>query len=79
MHVLQIFASFHTAMPFGAVASVHAWEKIGALLQVAIRKLLMIPVFRYVDDFFSFDRTVTSWLDMLVACCEAFVCFSGQS
>jgi len=45
-------------MPFGAVASVHAWERVGALVTVAIRRLLHIPVMRYVDDFFSFDWCV---------------------
>ena len=54
----EALASFHYAMPFGAVGSVHAWERVGAFLLVALRKLLHIPLFRYVDDYFTFDRPV---------------------
>ena len=36
--------SFHNAMPFGAVAAVHAWERVGSLLLVVIRQLLRIPI-----------------------------------
>ena len=50
-----VMVSFHNAMPFGAVASVHAWERVGALLITIIRRLLFIPMFRYVDDLFAFD------------------------
>ena len=52
----EAFASRHNAMPFGSVASVHAWNRIGAFLAQCARSLLRIPVFRYVDDYFSADR-----------------------
>ena len=43
-------------MPFGAAASGIAWHKIGHLLTLIGRKLLGLPLFRYVDDYFSTDR-----------------------
>ena len=52
----KVMIAFHNACPFGAVASVHAWERAGALIQVIARRLLKLPVYRYVDDFFSCDR-----------------------
>ena len=50
----------HMAMPFGAVASVHAWDRIGALLARIARRLLKIPILRYVDDFFAPERAGTA-------------------
>lgn len=55
-------------MPFGAVGSVHAWERVGALFLVALRKLLHIPLFRYVDDYFTFDRPVVAITARLALC-----------
>ena len=52
----QIWASRHTALPFGCKSSVFAWNRIGAMLCHFARKLLHLPVFRFVDDFFSADR-----------------------
>ena len=49
------FASGHVTMPFGATASVHAWNRVGALLCHIARRVLMAPVLRYVDDFFCID------------------------
>lgn len=46
----------HIGMPFGAAASGIAWHKIGDLLCEIGRKLLGIPLFRYVDDYFAVDR-----------------------
>ena len=46
----------HRAMPFGAVASVHAWERLGALLSHLVRRLLHIPLLRFVDDLFGAER-----------------------
>ena len=37
----------------GSVASVHCWERIGALITTIARKILHIPILRYVDDFFA--------------------------
>ena len=50
--------SVHHAMPFGATASVVAWHKVGGLIQSIARRLLHIPVFRYVDDYFTPERCV---------------------
>ena len=46
-------------MPFGAVSSVHAWDRIAKLLQVIAHALLMIPAFVYVDDFHGSERPET--------------------
>ena len=51
-----VWTSRHTALPFGCVASVHAWHSIGGLLCHIGRKLLKLPLLRYVDDLFSADR-----------------------
>ena len=48
--------AFHHAMPFGATASVEAWDDIGELMQDIARNVLRIPVFRYVDDYFAAER-----------------------
>ena len=53
-------ASTHFATPFGAVASVHAWERVGALLAHFARRYLFLPVLRYVDDYFSVDHPATN-------------------
>ena len=34
----------------------HAWNRIGAMLCHIGRKALHLPLFRYVDDFYSTDR-----------------------
>ena len=69
--------SVHYRLPFGSIASVHGWDRIGeppshfshasmfldscsyipgSLLCALGRKVLMIPLSRYVDDFYSADR-----------------------
>ena len=48
--------SGHLTMPFGAVAAVHAWNRVGALLAHIARCVLLTPVLRFVDDFFSVDH-----------------------
>ena len=52
----HVYTSDHIAMPFGATASVHAWDRIGELLLRIGRSLLFLPLLRYVDDYFSADR-----------------------
>ena len=52
----EVMISAHRASPFGAASSVHAWERIGALICKLARKYLHMAVFRYVDDFFAPER-----------------------
>ena len=52
--------SQHAACPFGAVASVHAWERVGAAIAHIARKFLKIAVLRYVDDLFAPERSVVA-------------------
>ena len=55
---MKAWTSTHRCCPFGAVASVHAWERVGALLTHIARKCLKLAVLRYVDDFFGCERCV---------------------
>ena len=55
---MQAYVARHTACPFGAVASVYAWERFGAALAHLARVYLKIPVLRYVDDYFGPERHV---------------------
>ena len=43
--------SSHLAMPFGAISSVHAWDRVAKLLRKIARVLLKMPLLVYVDDF----------------------------
>lgn len=45
----------HLCMPFGSVASVHHWERVGDLIKAVARRVLHLPVIRFVDDFFTAD------------------------
>ena len=65
-------AAQHYALPFGCVASVHAWNRIGgflahvatkvcgffpsAVVRVVCGYVLKLPVLRYVDDYLGLDR-----------------------
>ena len=52
----QTYISNHLACPFGAVASVHAWERIGAAICFIARMYLKIGLLRFVDDMFAPER-----------------------
>ena len=54
-------AAPHLGMPFGAVASVIAWHKFGAMHIWILRRLALVPVARYVDDFFGANRPGVTW------------------
>ena len=41
------------AMPFGAVAAVYAWDRVGEAITAIVSELLLIPLSRYVDDIFG--------------------------
>ncbi len=48
--------SQHISCPFGAIGSVHAWERVGAALTHIARVYLKLAVLRYVDDKFGPER-----------------------
>jgi len=50
------WCSFHYGMPFGATSSVWSWHRVGAMIAHFARRILHIPVLRYVDDYFSAER-----------------------
>ena len=54
------WVAFHTAMPFGATASVYAWHRVGALISSIARRLFKMIIYRYVDDYFSAERSETA-------------------
>lgn len=56
--VLEVFVSSHAACPFGATASVVAWERVGSALTAIVRRFLRIALLRYVDDLFAPERCV---------------------
>ena len=43
------------AMPFGAVAAVYAWDRLGGAIQAILQRMFLIPCSRYVDDLFWAD------------------------
>ena len=47
----QVYVCTQRALPFGAVASVYGWERLGAAL-TAILRWVGLPILRYVDDIF---------------------------
>ena len=57
LHLHETYVSTHKSSPFGATSSVHTWERVGAAMAVFARRLLHLPVLRYVDDYFSLDRS----------------------
>ena len=56
----DIFTSGQLAMPFGSVAAVYAWDRVGAALSAILIELFDIPCSRYVDDLFWVDFSSTS-------------------
>lgn len=61
----HVYTSEHIAMPFGAIGSVHAWDRIGEFLVRVGRRILFLPLLRYVDDYFSADRAACAMHAML--------------
>ena len=55
-HDGNVITAQHLGLPFGAVASVHHWERCGELIKAIARRILHLPVLRFVDDFFTADR-----------------------
>ena len=49
----KVWVSVHKACPFGALSSVHGWERLGRLITTLARRVLFLPVQRYVDDLFA--------------------------
>ena len=53
-------AARHNAMMFGAIGAVHGWDRVGALVKHVARAVTRVPVFRYVDDYYSLDHEETA-------------------
>ena len=54
----QVWWAQHLAAPFGAIGSVHGWERVGAAAAHIARALLKLPMLRYVDEYFGPGRSV---------------------
>ena len=52
----EVLVSTHYSCMFGAIGSVHAWERVGAAVAHLARKYLKIALLRYVDDLFAPGR-----------------------
>ena len=50
------YVAFHYAMPFGATSSVFNWHRVGDLILTIARRILHMPLSRYVDDYFGPER-----------------------
>ena len=55
----QVFVSKHYACPFGLIASVHGWERIGAAIQHIATFFLHLAILRYVDDYYGPERQIS--------------------
>jgi hypothetical protein len=64
----QTMVSQHLVLPFGAVASVHHWNRVGDMIKTLARRLLHLPVCRFVDDYFAVER-----LELAAHALEVFV------
>ena len=67
-YMTQIFVSMHLACPFGATASVQAWQRIAAAVTFLARTVLGLSVFCYVDDYIGVDRSCRFVLRPSVQC-----------
>ena len=56
-HHDAIYASQHYCLPFGSMPSVHHWDRVGSLLRALARRVLFLPVLRFVDDFYAACRS----------------------
>ena len=56
LHEGIAYVSFHYAMPFGATSSVFNWHRVGDLILTIARRILHMPMSRYVDDYFGPER-----------------------
>ena len=55
-----LWTSTQWVMPFGAVSAVYAWDRLGGAVSRILRKLLLLPLDRYVDDLFWSDHSAIS-------------------
>ena len=75
-------AAPHLGMPFGAVASVVAWHRVGAWLAKVVMIAARAPMARYVDDYFGASRLGVKWtggrLLSLLCSLTGFLCDSDK-
>ena len=60
LHEGRPVASCHHALMFGALGSVHGWDRIGAMIRHIARTHLGLALGRYVDDFFAVEALGTA-------------------
>ena len=52
-HQGKLYVSYHKAASFGAMSSVQSWHRVASLLAAIMRQIFLVPVCRFVDDFFG--------------------------
>ena len=60
-HLNQLIAAPHYGMPFGVVASVVVWHRVGAWLARLVVGVTKCPLARYVDDYFGASAKGIYW------------------
>ena len=68
----DVYVSRHAACPFGAVASVHNWERLGVGVCFIARKYLRLDLLRYVDDMFGVESAET--VHHAMECLRRLIC-----
>ena len=56
VHDGTIWVAQHKGSPFGTVAAVYSWHRVGFFLLLIVLVLFLAPGCRYVDDFFGASR-----------------------
>ena len=51
-----LWVAQHKGTPFGTIAAVYSWHRVGHLLKLLVLMLFLAPVCRYVDDFFGASK-----------------------
>jgi hypothetical protein len=74
----ELWCSQHYALPFGFLGAVYGWERVAALLWHIAVCMLMLPLGKYVDDYFLVEEKGAA--DVGLEClCRVFRCLLGNS
>ena len=72
----KFYSSQDIGLPLGCIAAVHAWHRVAALVTVFIKRILLAPCLRYVDDFLERARLRCIGLQVVVwiSCATFWAC-----
>ena len=57
----ELLAAQHVGMPFGAIAAVHAFHRLGAFMAAVVRRGALAPLGRFVADSFGASKRGVFW------------------